>query len=66
MHKHANIKNIFKYQEKENAICLLWQNTFMLCDLSWDPIAAQKYFQSCEGFLTTSPQLFLQTVPASL
>lgn len=44
-------------------MCFLLQHTFMLCDLSWALIAAQRYFQSSEELPTTSPQLFLQTVP---
>lgn len=32
----ADIKNIFKYQEKENAIHFLLLHIFMLYDLSWD------------------------------
>lgn len=66
MHTCADIKNIFKYQEKENAIYFLLLHIFMLYDLSWDLTAAQKYFQPSEGLPTTSPQLFLQTVPPFL
>lgn len=66
MHTCADIKNIFKYQEKENAIYFLLLHIFMLCDLSWDLRAAQKYFQPSEGLPTTSPQLFLQTDPPFL
>lgn len=36
----------------------LLQHIFMLCDLSWDLTAAQKYLQSSKGLPTTSPQLF--------
>lgn len=49
-------------QEKENAVYFLLQHIFMLSNLSWGLIAAQKYLQSSNRSPTTSPQLLLQTV----